>query len=168
MTLLRALCQNAVNLRTRLSLAFVFLVPLLARADPVSVNGQSLIAFAIVAFWALVIESGLVTLVLIPCGPLIIPLFGTLIVANVLVFLIGFLPLNGHVSLYVLEPGVALVDAFFIKLVSSLPFVQGAAFLGVTWRRALLASLLGNAVSFFVGVLAGGEPWLDHQPGGGD
>jgi hypothetical protein len=142
------------------------MIPVIAYANPVSIDGQSLIAFAIVAFWALVIESGLATLVLVSCGPLIVPLFGTLVIANVLVFLFAFLPLSGRISLWLLEPGVVLADALFIKLVSSLPFVQGGQFLGVTWRRCLVASLLGNTASFFVGVLASGAPWIDHHPGG--
>jgi hypothetical protein len=35
--------------------------PLIARANPVMIDGQSLIAFGIVASWALVIESGIAT-----------------------------------------------------------------------------------------------------------
>jgi hypothetical protein len=153
-------------MRTRLFIALALMIPVIAYANPVSIDGQSLIAFAIVAFWALVIESGLATLVLVSCGPLIVPLFGTLVIANVLVFLFAFLPLSGRISLWLLEPGVVLADALFIKLVSSLPFVQGGQFLGVTWRRCLVASLLGNTASFFVGVLASGAPWIDHHPGG--
>lgn len=152
-------------MRTRLFIALALMLPVVARANPVSVNGQSLIAFAIVAFWALVIESGIVTLVLVSCGPLIVPLFGTLVIANILVFLFAFLPLSGRVSLWLLEPGVVLADALFIKLVTSLPFVQGGGFLGVTWKRALVGSLLGNTASFFIGVLASGAPWIDHQTG---
>ena len=143
-------------------MALALMLPVIAHANPVSVNGQSLLAFAIVAFWALVIESGIATLVLVSCGPLIIPLFGTLLVANVLVFLFAFLPLSGRVALWLLEPGAVLADGLFIKLVSSLPFVQGGGFLGVTWRRALVASLLGNTASFFIGVLASGAPWIDQ------
>jgi hypothetical protein len=152
-------------MRTRLFITLVLMAPIIAHANPVSVNGQSLLAFAIVAFWALVIESGIATLVLVSCGPLIVPLFGTLVVANVLVFLFAFLPLSGRVSLWLLEPGVVLADALFIKLVSSLPFVQGGGFLGVSWRRALVASMLGNTTSFFIGVLASGAPWIDHDTG---
>jgi hypothetical protein len=74
-------------------------------------------------------------------------------------FLFAFLPLNGRVSLWLLEPGVVLADAVLIKLVSSASLLQGGGFLGVSWRRALGASLLGNAASFFVGVLASGAPW---------
>ncbi len=154
-----------VSARTaRLFLVLACMMPIIARANPVSVNGQSLIAFAIVAFWALVIESGIATLVLVSCGPLILPLFGTLALANMAVFLFAFLPLSGRVPLWLLEPGVVLADTLFIKFVSVLPFVQGGGFLGVTWRRALVASLLGNSASFFIGVLASGAPWIDHHP----
>jgi hypothetical protein len=54
-----------------------------------------------------------------------------------------------------------------IKLAMCAFFVQGSSFLGVTWRRAFVASLLGNSASFFVGVLASGAPWILHDHGGG-
>lgn len=150
-----------IIMRARLFIAFLFMMPLVVHANPVSINGQSLIAFAIVAFWALVIESGIVTFSLFSCGFLIVPLFGTLILANVAFFLFAFLPLTGRVSLWFLEPGVVLADACLVKLVASAPFVQSGGFIGVSWRRAFVASLLGNVASFFVGVLASGAPWID-------
>src|SRR6266481_4635154 len=140
----------------RIWILLLLMMPVIARANPVSVDGQSLIAFAIVAFWALVIESGIATLALVSSGVLIVPLFVMLVIANVVVFLFAFLPLTSRASLWLLEPGVVLVDSLFIKLVASAPFVQGGGFLGVTWRRALVASLVGNTASFFVGVLASG------------
>jgi hypothetical protein len=45
-------------MRARLVIAILLTIPLIARANPVMIDGQSLIAFGIVAFWALVIESG--------------------------------------------------------------------------------------------------------------
>jgi hypothetical protein len=97
---------------------------------------------------------------------LIVPSFGTLIVANVALFLFAFLPLTSRVSLWFLEPGVILADALLLKLVASAPFLQGGGFVGVSWRRALIASALGNAASFFVGVLGSGAPWIVHETGG--
>jgi len=140
--------------------------PVIARANPVMIDGQSLIAFGIVAFWALVIESGIATLALVSSGLLIVPSFGTLIIANVTFFLFAFLPLTSRVSLWFLEPGVVLADALLLKLVASAPFLQGGDFVGVSWRRALVASLLGNAASFFIGVLGSGAPWIVHETGG--
>jgi hypothetical protein len=144
--------------RVRLPILACLTIPLLAHANPVRIDGQSLIAFAIVAFWALVMESGIATLTLVSCGVLIVPAFITLVLANVALFLFGFLPLTGHLSLWLLEPGVVLADALLIKLVASVPFLQSGGFLGVSWQRALVASLLGNLVSFFAGVLASGAP----------
>ena len=149
----------------RLFVALLVIMPLVARANPVSINGESLLAFAIVAFWALVVESGIVTLALVSCGILIVPAFMALVVANVFVFLFAFLPLTSRVSLWFLEPGVVLADALLIKLVVSTSMVQSGGFLGVSWRRAFTASLPGNASSFFVGVLASGAPWIDHHTG---
>ncbi len=154
-------------MRARRFILALLLIPLVAHANPVQIDGQSMIAFAIVAFWALVIESGIVTLALVSCGVLIVPAFITLVLANVALFLFAFLPLTGRVSLWILEPGVVLADAVLVKLVVSAPFLQSGGFLGVSWRRALIASLLGNTASFFVGVLASGAPWIVHESGGG-
>jgi len=140
--------------------------PVIARANPVMIDGQSLIAFGIVAFWALVIESGIATLALVSSGLLTGPWFATLIAANVGLFLFGFLPLTGRVSLWLLEPGVVLADALLLKVLAAAPFLQGGEFVGVSWRRALVASLLGNASSFFIGVIGSGAPWIVHETGG--
>jgi hypothetical protein len=139
-----------------------------ARANPVMVDGQSLFAFGIIVFWALTIESGLATLSLVSCGVLIVPLFGTLLIANVGIFLVVFLPLTTREPLWLLEAGVVVADAVAIKLLAASPFLQGPGFWGVSWRRALLASFLGNAASYFIGVIASHEPWLVHGAGGAE
>jgi hypothetical protein len=150
----------------RIVIAVLLFLPVIARANPVMIDGQSLIAFGIVAFWALVIESGIATLAVVSSGLLIVPSFCTLIAANVALFLFGFLPLTGRVSLWLLEPGVVLADAFLLKLVAAAPFLQRGEFVGVSWRRALVAALLGNATSFFIGVIGSGAPWIVHETGG--
>ena len=150
----------------RLVIAVLVVLPVIAWANPVMIDGQSLIAFGIVAFWALVIESGIATLALVSSGLLIVPSFGTIIVVNVALFFFGFMPLTDRVSPWLLEPGVVLADALLLKLVASAPFLQGAEFVGVSWRRALVAALLGNASSFFIGVIGSGAPWIVHETGG--
>ncbi|HEX5222458.1 MAG TPA: hypothetical protein VFZ59_23085 [Verrucomicrobiae bacterium] len=147
----------------RVLIGGLVMMPVVARANPVMIDGQSLIAFAIVAFWALVVESGIATLTLISCGVSLVPLFATLVLGNLAIFLFGFLPLTSRVSLWALEPGVVIADGLLIKFFASLPFLQGGGFLGVSWRRALIASLLGNTASFFVGVLGSGAPWIVHD-----
>jgi hypothetical protein len=152
-------------MKTRLLIATLLVIPVALRANPVMIDGQSLIAFGIVAFWALVIESGIATLALSACGVLLVPFFGTLVMANVGVFLLAFLPLTGRVSLWVLEPAVVVADAVMIKLVASVPLLHGGAYVGVSWQRGFVASLLGNAASYFIGVLASHAPWIMHETG---
>jgi hypothetical protein len=55
-------------MRAPLIIAILLMFPVIARANPVMIDGQSLIAFGIVAFWALVIESGIATLALVSAG----------------------------------------------------------------------------------------------------
>ena len=153
-------------MRVRIFIAVLVMMSFVVRANPVMISGQSLIAFGIVAFWALVVESGVVTIALFSRGILIVPSFITLILGNVVVFLFAFLPLTSHVSLWILEPGVVLADALAIKLLMTVPLLQGGGFLGVGWRRALVASLLGNAASFLIGVLGSHAPWTVHETGG--
>ena len=152
-------------MRTRLLLGLLLLTPLVLRANPVMIDGQSLIAFGIVAVWALAIESGIATLALASCGVLSVPAFGTLLIANVGVFLLAFLPLTERVSLWLLEPAVVVADALMIKLVASVPFIQGGNYVGVGWKRALVASLLGNTASYFIGLIGSQAPWIVHETG---
>ena len=91
-------------MRKRLLLVALIGMPFALKANPVSIDGQSLMAFGIVAFWALVIESAIATMALISRGVLILPVFGTLVIANLGVFLLAFLPLSGRVPLWLLEP----------------------------------------------------------------
>ncbi len=149
-----------VCMRFRVSIALLWLVPVIALANPVAVDGQSLIAFAVVAVWALIIESGIATLALSSTGILMVPTCGTLTIANIGLFLFAFMPLSNQVSLWVLEPGVVLADAILIKFIASASFLQGGDYVGVGWRRVLVASALGNAASYFIGVLGSQSPWL--------
>ena len=150
---------------SRLIIVAISLLPFVAQANPVQIDGQSLIAFGIVAFWALVIESGIATLALLSAGILIVPSFVALVIANVAVFLFAFLPLTNSISLWLLEPGVVVADMMMIKILTSASFLQGGDFIGVSWRRALTVALLGNAASLFIGVLGSHAPWIVHEIG---
>jgi hypothetical protein len=158
-------------MKTRICLVTIFLIQLAAHANPATpiqgqerLQGESLIAFQIVTFFALVLESWIVTLILLSTGIRFVRTFITLTVANISVFLFAFLPLATYLWAWllqsgvdvnpgvVLEPGVVLLDALAIKLLVKAPFLQGPRFVGVGWRRALVASLVGNAASFLIGV----------------
>jgi hypothetical protein len=142
----------------------ILFTPLAARANPASLDPTSLLAFCVVAFWALVMESGVVALVLTLRGLQTLPAFAALFSLNFVVFLFLFCPLleRGGFPLAVLEALVVVVDSMAVKLVACFSWFQGGGFRGVSWSRAVVVSLLGNSVSYFVGVIAAGEPWVIH------
>lgn len=50
------------------------------------------------------------------------------------------------------------LDAVAVKVLSQFDLLQGVGYRGVGWRLAGAAALVGNGVSFFVGVIANGAP----------
>jgi hypothetical protein len=46
-----------------------------------------------------------------------------------------------------------------IKFLSSREWLQGDNFLGVTWRGAVIISVIGNTLSYLVGYIASQRPW---------
>ena len=141
----------------------LLLVPVIAHANPVILNPSSLIAFGVVALGALVVEAGIVALLLTFAGLAPARVFVGFLCANLAVFIFLFCPLQGRVALPVLEALVLVIDAAGIKLLSHFGAFQGDSYRGVSWLLAGLASLAGNAASFFVGVLASGSPWEVHN-----
>lgn len=154
-----AQCWNGF---TRVVLLTVVLCwPWTASANPVSINPVSLIAFGIVAFWALVVEAGVVTPLLLFAGLSPLRTMGGYLAANAAVFIFLFFPMmqEHFFPLWLLEVGVVSLDATAIRMLSQKPYFQGDDYRAISLRQAWLISLAGNAVSFFVGVLANGSPW---------
>jgi len=118
-------------------------------------------AFWVVAFWALMVEAGVVALLLTWRGVKPLQIFFAYAVTNALVFLLVFAPLlsSEKASVPILEGLVVLLDALSIKLLTHLSALQGDDFKGVSWLRALCISCLGNAVSYFIGNIASHKPW---------
>jgi hypothetical protein len=136
-------------------------IPMAVLANPVVFEPSSWVAFMVVAFWALIVETGVVTLLLTFCGMDPLRTFLAYWVANVLVFLFVFEPLlrSGNASVPILEGLVVLLDALSIKLLTSLGALQGDNFKSVTFLRSLCISAIGNSVSYFVGSIASHRPW---------
>jgi hypothetical protein len=136
-------------------------LPVAALANPVDIDPSSLLAFLDVAFWALVVESGVVALLLAWHGLNPVRIFLAHGAANVLVFLLVFEPLLSaeKASIPVLEILAVGLDALSIKLLIRLGAMQGDHFSGVSWLRALCISGAGNAVSYFLGNIASHKPW---------
>jgi len=138
---------------------FCFL-PLKTLGNPVVLNPSSLLAFWFVAFWAAVVEAGLVALLLAFRGLQPTRAFGAYLLINAAVFLFLFLPLlDRRWPVPVLESVVVLLDALAIKLLASLGPFQSERYGGVSWWYALIVSLTGNGASYFVGLVANQKPW---------
>jgi hypothetical protein len=143
-------------------IAALLLAPTLAQANPVMLNPSSLLAFCVVAFWAMVVEAGVVALLLAFRGAAALPLFAGYFVLNGAVFLFLFQPLlvSSHsLPVPLLESLVVLVDAAVIKLLVALSPFQGDGYRGVGWVGSLVTSGIGNTLSYLVGYLASRRPW---------
>jgi hypothetical protein len=154
-----------IAMRRWIFIVLWLLIPMVARANPCILNPSSLIAFGVVALWALIVEAGIVALLLTFVGLAPLRIFGGYFIANVAVFLFVFWPLQQHVALPLLEAGVVLIDAASILILSRFTAFQGDSFRRVVWWYAGLTSLAGNAASFCIGVIASGSPWEMHGAG---
>jgi hypothetical protein len=150
--------------RWHLLVALALLVPAVARANPVMIDGMSLLAFGIVVFWAFVVEAGVVALLLTFRGLAPLRIFLAFLLANGLVFFFLFQPVlrREWMPLPLLELAVVLIDGVVIKLLTSLESLQGDGYVCVGWARAVVISGIGNALSYFVGVIAAHKPWEFH------
>jgi hypothetical protein len=138
------------------------LAPLAAFANPANIDGTSLLAFSIVAFWAFVVEAGIVALLLCFRGTQTLRVFMAYFLANAAVFFFVFQPLLGRDwPVPTLEFLVVGIDALAIKLLVSLEPLQSESYRAVSWLNALAVSLTGNAASYFVGVVASRKPWIE-------
>lgn len=137
------------------------LTPLVANANPVIINPASLLAFCYVAFWAFVVEAGLVALVLTFRGLAPLRVFIAFFIANGLVFFFLFQPLLDRewLPLPFLELVVVLIEGLVIKLLASLNALQGDDYGGVSWSFSTTISGVGNAASYLVGYYASLKPW---------
>ena len=148
-------------MRRCIPLLLCLLAPLTASANPVQIDGTSLLAFCIVAFWAFVVEAGIVALLLAFRGLAPLRAFAAYFIGNALIFFFVFQPLLGRETLPIpaLELLVVLIDALMIKFLVNLEVLQGDGYAGVSWFRAILVSGFGNAASYFVGYIASRRPW---------
>ncbi|HOC58077.1 MAG TPA: hypothetical protein PKI20_20835 [Verrucomicrobiota bacterium] len=140
----------------RILTTICLLVPLVASANPM-LSLSSLIAFVVVAFWALAAEAGVVDLLLASRGVAPLRLFTGYFVANVAVFIFLFqLLLTGSNSppVLALEVLIVLLDGLVIKALVTLAAFRGHNFRGVSWLYSTLIAGIGNGLSYFIGIVA--------------
>jgi hypothetical protein len=145
--------------------AICLLTPLKASANPVMLAPSSLLAFYIVAFWAFVVEAGVVTLLLTFRGVAPLRVFLGYFIANAAVFFFVFQPLlegSFNLPVLVLEGLVVLIDGLVMKVLVTLAPFQGDNYRGVSWLRCSIVSGIGNSLSYFIGYIATQRPWEVH------
>jgi hypothetical protein len=142
-------------------LIFLVLAPGTINANPVILNPTSLVAFCVVAFWAFIVETGIVTLATAFRGVVVWRMFVCYYIVNALVFFFLFEPLleRGSTPVLPLELLVVVIDASVIKFLTSMDFLQGESYQGLTWRSAFITSAVANSFSFLVGYIASHKPW---------
>jgi hypothetical protein len=157
--------QNRSGIRSRTLITLALGLPLVAHANPVVLDPSSLLAFYAVAFWSLVVEAGLVALLLTVRGVAPLRIFIAYFCTNAAVFFFLFEPLlegNRSPPVPVLEALVVLIDGLAIKVLVTIPALQGDAYRGVSWLRSTVISGLGNGLSYFIGYIATQKPWEIH------
>ncbi len=132
-----------------------------ACANPVILDPVSGLAFCVVVFWAFIVESGVVTLLLAFHGVVVSRMFCCYYTANALVFFLVFRPILDRqwVAVFALESAIVMLDAAIIKLLTAWEFLQGDNYQALTWRGAIIISAIGNTLSYLVGYIASQRPW---------
>jgi hypothetical protein len=142
------------------AIVILCLAPLVALANPYVLNPGSLIAFGVIVFSAMVVESGVVALLLACKGMRVLPVFFSYFLCNAAVFLFVFYPLAQlNWPVLGLELLVIGVDALAIRFIALIPGLQGDNYCGMKWWQALALSAIGNGSSFFLGAIAQHKPW---------
>jgi hypothetical protein len=147
-------------MKHRAVIVILCLAPMIALANPYVLNPGSLIAFGVVVFGAMVVESGVVAMLLACKGMRVLPVFFSYFLCNAVVFFLVFNPLQQlGWSVSSLELLVVGVDALAIMCIALIPGLQGDNYCGMKWWQALMFSAMGNGSSFFLGAIAQRKPW---------
>jgi hypothetical protein len=146
-------------------LLFLLLAPVTACANPVSLDPVSLVAFCVVVFWAFIVESGIVALILAFRGMIVLRMFFCYYVANALIFFFVFQPTleSRCMPVFMLESIIVLIDASAIKFLSNQEWLQGDDYHELSWRGAVIISAIGNTLSYLVGYIASQRPWASEM-----
>lgn len=126
-----------------------------AFANPIVSTMESLFSAAtIVIFFALIVETSAVTILLWFFDMSVKPVYFTFFIGNLTVFLLVFLPvIRSDVNWIAAEWIAVLCDSSAIKIISLFDLFQEATFKSLKWRYVLLVSVIGNIVSYYVGAI---------------
>jgi len=129
-----------------------------AYANPIVFDPIGMMPYILVLGSAFAVEAAIVTLVLLFWGMELKPVFGALVLANVAVYFVIFLPLFEVTSnLWVAEVAIVGLDGLLIKTITRFDVFRDDSFCPVRlrWGYAFIIAAIGNVVSYCVGAVSG-------------
>jgi len=134
-------------------LIFLFVPAARTHANPV-VDPFSLTMNGIAVSLSLLFEILVTTGILLFCSLALKPVFAALLIGNIASFFGVLLPLEPVIpSVLCLEIIVVIIESVYLKVICSWEVFQEDSFSSFKWRYAFLATITGNACSYFVGDL---------------
>jgi len=136
----------------------LFFPATVAFANPVIVHTSlTWVRFVIVYVSSFGLEVLITTIILFFCHMAVVPLLISLFAGNLVMYFIIFQPvLSATENLLVAEVVIVVVEGAFIKMISLFDTFQLEDFKGLKWRTAFIIVAVGNALSYYAGVLIGG------------
>jgi hypothetical protein len=133
----------------------LLLYPAAAFANPV-IDPFSGLQVVIVLGSALGVEVGLITIILFFCHMDPARSFLALLGGNLVIYFFLFQPILSQInSLLAAEAVIVAADGAYIKMLSSFEVFQADDFKGLKWRTAFICAAAGNALSYYIGTVAG-------------
>jgi hypothetical protein len=100
------------------------------------------------------LEAAIITIALLFFGMSPKPLFFAIFLGNVAIYFGIFWSVYEIVeNLLIAELIIVFMDAGFIKLLAGLDFFQLDSFRGIGWKVAVPVSIIGNALSYYIGTI---------------
>jgi len=126
-----------------------------AFANPVVSTMESLFsATTVVVFFAILVETSAVTILLWFFDMSVKPVYFAFFIGNLAVYLLVFLPVIRSDVHWIAAEGIAVMcDGIAIKIISLFDSVQEASFKALKWRYVVFISVVGNIVSYYVGAI---------------
>jgi uncharacterized membrane protein len=138
--------------------AFVILLypAAVAFANPVVIDPGTVIGLSLILGPVFALEALVVTAILLFSRMEVVPSLIALFVGNIAIYFIIFKPLLSVVNnILVAEMLIVIVEGIFIKIISFFDAFQTDDFKGLKWRTAFIASAVGNALSYYAGIIIG-------------
>jgi hypothetical protein len=137
----------------KLATMFALLLTGPALANPV-VDPTHVIGSVMVLGSLLMLEASIATMALLFFGMSPKPVFFAILLGNIGMYFVVFWPMYEVLeNLFIAESIIVFAEATLIKLVARLDFFQLDTFRGIGWKSAIVISVIGNLLSYYVGTI---------------